>query len=260
MPLGPTALPQINAAVQTGRGAAASVLGQTYDVYRLSETTQTSIISGTPVLSGFRMYVQRITSKKDVENQFFDLLLYKGTCDNSALQLGDVLVQTGYENDGSIFYFAQARPLKISVFVRVENPSMIQRPFPYGGAAAQQPQAPGFIAAPGYGGASQFNRDKLVLVNGSYDWAPADADTEIASVPIGLQLTNRVSPKREPDLPTVIPESRFTAFVPLLPGVELTELAVIKALHADNYEVMALYSSEATGLSGYVCIMRKLAS
>lgn len=250
----PTDLVAIDAAIQAGRGAEASVNGQHYSVYRLSPSTNVSVISGTPLYKRFPAIYDDKPPKKSIENQIFDLLAVKFVCNNLYLREGDVLVETEYGADASGQYvIAQIRPRKHTLALRVDVNGALQRPRPFGGSGAQQPVS-GAVGV-GYGGNSPFTREKLVLTNGSYDWVTYDDPTPPASVPIGLQPTDRVSPTREPDLPTTKARARYLAFLPLLPGVEVQQTDVIKGLHGDTYEVKSVYTSEQTGLYGWVCIV-----
>jgi hypothetical protein len=143
--LGPSDLKQIDQAIQAGRGAAASVLGQTYNVYRLSSAAQAGILTTTPVIVGYQAYLAK-ASKAKIENDTLELEVAQWTCDVTNLILGDVLVETGYKSEGSSWCFSQARPRRESLFVRVELAAKIYRPrigniIPAGTAAAS-PGAP----------------------------------------------------------------------------------------------------------------------
>lgn len=259
---------EIDEAIQEGRGAAASVLGQTYNVFRLGPTSNVSVISGTPVYTDYPVRIRKST-KVAIENASFDLLAFTSTTDNRFLQIGDFLVESGYEaEEGNVFVVAQIRPTRETIIVRVESASAIQRPTPYGGSAAEQPVTPGqCIVADGYGGITPFNREQLSLTNGVYAFfQPGAIDPRTkqpavqASVPIGIQPRSRTRDRREPDLPTRIAESEFYMYVPQLPGVEIVEMDVIKAAHEDNYECRGVYTSDDAGLHGFVVLARKLAS
>jgi hypothetical protein len=134
MPLGPSALTQINTAIQAGRGAAASVLGDLYSVYRLTNATNTAVVSGSPVISQFQAVLEK-ASKKDMEQQIFDLQIFKATCDNRILQDQDVLVGTGFDN--ATYVFCQARKMRHSLLARTEFTASITRPMPTAGSAAE---------------------------------------------------------------------------------------------------------------------------
>ena len=263
--LPPTYIAQIDSAIQQGRGAAATILGQTYDVYRNGPQTNVSVISsGSLTIHNYPMRIRR-SQKVAIENVPFDLLVITATCDNRQLQLGDILVETGYEaQPDNRFCVAQIRPTRETIMVRVENPAAIQRPQPDGGAASQQPISNGVpgtcVMAVGYGGITPFNREILTLTDGAYAFLPAGSTTPQASVPIGIQQRSRTRDRRDPGLPTRIAESEFYAYIPDCPGVEFAELDVIKATHEDNYEIRSLFTSDQSGLQGWICLLRKLAS
>ncbi len=254
---GPTDIAQIDYAIQQGRGAAASVLGQTYDVRRLSSTTNNSISANTPVISGLQARVARTTSRAKIENQTFDLLVYTALCNNESLQLQDVCTQTGYGNDGSVFTVVQKRPTRDTLWIRTDENVFISRPFPGAGAASQQPLS-GSAATPGYSGFTKATEEVLTLSNGLYSFE--SSGTTPASLYVGLQQLNKVSDARDPKIPTVLYRERFLIYVPLIPGEQLVELDRINFPNSDRYECASIFSSDLTGVSGNIVIAEKLSN
>lgn len=247
-------LPDLDQIIQVGRGAAASVVGQTYSVYRLTDTTSNSIFSSDPVLTEFPAKFDKAKTA-DIENVTFELLVCALTCDNTNLQIGDVLKETGYKADGGQYVLAQTRPLKPSIFVRVERDVAISRPSPAGGNASQQPDS-GAQLAPGYLGITKSGEEILTLTNGLYAFASSGS---VASVPFGLQPQNRVRGEHKPDIPTQVPEVQFVGFLPFLPGVQILENDIISSDAQDRYVVVQVYQSDDIGLQGYIVILKKMA-
>lgn len=254
-------MPLIDSAIQIGRGAAAAVLGQTYDVYRLGASTGGSVVTGVPQFTAYPARVRRSTMKVAIENAFFDALIYESTSDNRALVLQDVLVQTGYENDDSIFTFAQARPTRETIFVRTESAVTITRPIPPAGAAAQQPLA-GPVATLGWGGIDKTNEQVLTLVNGLYAFDGLTATPAV--VYCGLQPLNRIKDTSTSTpagkMPTALYREHFVIYIPDLPGIMLNELDRINFPNSDRYEVALYHTSNQTGLTGYICVCEKLST
>jgi hypothetical protein len=254
--LGPSDLKQIDQAIQAGRGAAASVLGQTYNVYRLSSAAQAGILTTTPVIVGYQAYLAK-ASKAKIENDTLELEVAQWTCDVTNLILGDVLVETGYKSEGSSWCFAQARPRRESLFVRVELAAKIYRPrigniIPAGTAAAS-PGAP--FVSPTFASSDLSTRDPLTLVNGVYAFSQTPTDTP-ATVPVGIQLTARAGGTRGANsLPGSSATARFVGYVPPL-GVALNQDDVIY-IDDDHSYIVNLALTETVGLIGTVCILEE---
>lgn len=248
-----TRIAYVDRKVQYGRGRAAAVLGQTYDVHRLDNTTNNSIITGSPVLSSFPAYLDK-AKRGDLENVIFDLLAVQMTCDNSKLRLGDILVETGYESNAGQYAFAQRRPLKPSIFIRVERNVNITRPNPLAGQAGEQPTS-GSVVATDYIGVTQASELYLTLTNGQYNFASAGL---MASVPFGLQPQNRIRGPHKPDFPTQVEETQFLGYLPALPGVQILENDVVNSDAGDRYRVAQPYQSDDVGLVGSVLILKKI--
>jgi hypothetical protein len=272
-------MPQIEDALQQVQGVAAAILGQTYNVLRLGNNASGSIFDEDPIATNFPLSPLK-ASKKSIENDTFNLLVFIGTCDNRTLQLGDLLVETGFEAEAGnawggssawggagaewgggtadVFAFAQRRPMHESLFVRCESQISITRPQPHGGQSGQQPVS-GWVDAPGHMGIDKAREWPLVLTDGSYDFVPPSTPNVIpAAVPAGLTQLQRLSDARDPDIPVTLYRERFMAYIPLLPGVQLTELDRINFPNEDRYQLASLYTSEQTGLAGYILICEKL--
>jgi hypothetical protein len=255
--MGQTRLGYIDGKVQRGRGKCARVLGQTYDVHRLTNSSNGSIIGTVPFIPDFQMYLTP-AKKTIVENQKFDLLVFEGECDNRRLQLGDVLVETSYENDEGIWAFAQARPRQESLFVRCETICFISKPNTAAGAASQQPDS-GVTVGKAWAGTSRSIEPFLKLVNGLYTFSKT-VDAGPASIPCGIQPLNRVRDGTIPKLPTTQYRTHHLIYVPPIKGEQLNEQWRINASASDRYEIMSVHNTDMTGLIGSICIAEKLAN
>ncbi len=249
----PTALTQINTAIQLGRGAAASVLGQTYNVYRLSPASSGQIVSGAPALTGFPATLTHWKNPKDIENQVFDALTFKAMCDNLYLQIGDILVGYGYGSDEAMYAVADLRPLKQTILIRCEQSSTVTRPTAPADTIVRNPNGPTDVT--GYNVVTKETEQSLVLTNGSYSFATTGT---AAMVPFGLQPFNKLREYPESKLPTDTRREGFVGYLPLLPGVILEENDVISSGSAgDRYRIEQVYIAEF-GLQGNVLLLTKL--
>jgi hypothetical protein len=250
-------LVRINRAIQRGRGKLAEKIGQTYNVYRLTKKTNRAIVSGEPTIANFFGRLRRITDKKAIENAPLELVIAEFKCNNLTLELGDLLVETGYESDGATWCFVQGRPTRESLFVRVELAAKIYRPrigniIPAGTAAAS-PGAP--FVSPTFASSDLSTRDPLTLVNGVYAFSQTPTDTP-ATVPVGIQLTARAGGTRGANsLPGSSATARFVGYVPPL-GVALNQDDVIY-IDDDHSYIVNLALTETVGLIGTVCILEE---
>jgi len=253
-------MPQIDDAIQQAQGAIGAVVGQTYDVFRMTNTTSGSILNGPALYTGFPLSPAK-AQKKHIENTTFDLQVFVGTCDNRDLEIGDVLVETGYEAlENNIFIFAQRRPMGVSLFVRGEVKGFISRPNTGAGSSSQQTPGSGVVVDDAWGGTYKGIEEYLTLTNGVYTFqSPPDASTG-ATLPIGLQPLNRVRDGTIPKVPTIQYRTHHLAFVPMLNGEQLNEQDRINASSSDRYEIMEVYASADAGLDGgYILIVEKTA-
>jgi len=268
----PTRLAYLDRKVQYGRGKAAGVYGQTYDVYRNGPNVSGSIYDSKPVLSNYPMSPAKAKSSQ-IENETFKLQVFDGDCDNGKLQLGDILKETGYEAltisgqqvqggtsnafTGDVFCFAQRRPFRgKNLFVRCEAAISITRPTPRSGAAAQQPQSGG-VKASFHIGVDKASEWGMVLSNGEYFFSN-DPQYNLAGVPAGLLQLNRIRDASNPKWPVALYREHFVIYVPLLNGVQIQELDSFNFPNSDRYTAASVYTSEDTGLIGWVIIPEKL--
>jgi hypothetical protein len=256
-----TSVQRIDSKIQYGRGREAGKLGQTYTVQRMTPTTNVSVTSTPPVIQNFPARIQR-ARKMAIENQSFDLLVVEATCDNRKLQLMDVLNETGYKSDGGVYTVAQFRPTRETLWVRTESNIAITRPLPGAGQAVQMPTTPGVTIAPDgtWGGVTKAGEQVLTLVDGVYSFSNANAAP--AGVQAGLQPLNRVRevPSSTAMGKTPMPQYReeYLVWLPMLDGVYLDEHDRLNFLTRDRYEIAQVFTTDLTGLSGYIVTVKKL--
>lgn len=245
----------IDGAIQQGRGAAATVVGQMYDVYRL--TTQSGqVVSGTALYKNFPAKLTRWKNTKDIENEDLGAIVFAATCNNLYLQIGDILVglgSQGYRSDGAMYVVADERPLKQTVVVRCEQSATITRPTTSTSNVSLNVGKPTVVTT--YSGITKSTETSLVLNNGQYSWSTSGT---AAMVPFGLQPTHRLREYPASKLPTDTRKETFIGFLPATPGVIIEENDVISSGSAgDRYRVEQNYIAEH-GLQGQILIVEKL--
>lgn len=253
-----TQIKRLDQRLQRGLGRAAAVIGQTYDVYRLSDATNVGVVSGKPVIPGFAATTRRITSKTAINNTVFDLLCFVADCDNRSLQIGDVLVENGYKTDGGVYTYVQQRPMQESLWIRTEFNIFLSRPATRSGASNEQPSS-GAVAKTQRAGTYKGIERVLQLENGDYFLSNiGDSGVTPANIQAGLQPLNRIKDAREPGLPTTLYREHLLAYLPLMPGFQPNELDRLNFPNSDRYEIALVFTTEQVGLSGYICIVEKL--
>jgi len=256
----PTRVAYINSKVQYGRGKAANVLGQPYDIYRnVLGKTNNSLMAYPPTYGNFPIRFRRTSKKIAIEDQTFELLVFVGMCDNRKLVLGDLVQEVGYEaQEENVFTFVQARPTRESLFIRCECPSFITRPYPTAGAASQLPQS-GPVEVVGWGGYQKDTEQVLTLVNGRYGFESATANLEAAAVQVGLQQMSHIRDSNDPKLPTRAFRERFQIYIPPTPGEELNELDIVNAGNGDRYQIATILQTPDAGVAGWIMIGERMA-
>jgi hypothetical protein len=251
-------MPKLNDVVQQLRGVEGAIIGQTYNVYRLTSASNGSVISGIPLYTNYPMYLKEKAMKVVVENDAFNLLVWEGKVDNIDIQLGDFFVEVGYGNDKGIWVYAQGRPMHPNIFVRAETRSFITRPYTLAGSVAEQPGPadPDVVVQQAYGGTHIEIEKYLTLANGQYTFDPNA--TVGASVPVGIQALNRVRDGSIPKVPTKQYRTHHTIYAPLIPGEMLDLQDRINASAGDRYETMEVHSTGSTGLYGNIIIAERM--
>lgn len=243
-------LPGIQAAIDKGRGAAAAKTGQTYNVYRLTGTsTGQQVQPSNLVYTNFKASFKRISSLEDTEaNMIIKVPIFRGLCDMSKLQIGDVLVENGFRGDGSAFTVAYERPLRQYVFMHTPLPVTITRP-------ENNPNKVDSGIVPYSGMMKRFEMN-LVLNNGMYSFASTGTP---AAVYIGLQAHESRGDLPSPNLrlATDVKRQRWDVYTPVLLGVQLMEMDIVNAANGDRYYIQTPFS-QTIGLQGWQLITEKL--
>jgi hypothetical protein len=244
----------LNNLLQYGQGLGAQIEGQPYNLYRVTNLTPAGgILSGLPLYTNVPV-VMRKAAKTVIEGESFSILTMNGMCDNRQMQLGDVLVeQNSVEN--AYYAVAQMRPLMPTLFVRCEQTCIIQRPIAEGGAFAQMPQS-GSIFQSNYGGTTDASSTYVMCTNGVFTYA--DDEANAASFPIGLTPTQRIKSMRKPDFVNQLPDQQYIAYIPYIPGLGIAEADNLLLSNGQQFEIVQMYDSEGTGLSGYICIVNEV--
>jgi hypothetical protein len=256
----PTLVEQIDAAIQQGIGAGASVVGQTYDVRRLDPMTNGSISSNTPIFTGFPCTLSK-TTKLYVENEFFTLVAFIADCNRLNLQLMDELTETGYgAMENGVYVVAQKRPLGPTIVMRADMACTITRPMPTAGQASAMP-ASGFVEQTGSSAPEKSTEQILTLTDGLYAFSNPPIVTP-ATVQCQIQPTHYVRDGGLLNVPTEFYREKFYIYVPDLPGEQLDERDRINFSNSgqttDRYVIMSLLNTEQTGLSGYIIVAEKM--
>jgi hypothetical protein len=269
-----TSIARFDRKIQRGRGKASHKIGQTYAQYRLGSSTG-SVLSGKPLATAFEARLGP-PQKRQIENQSFSLLVFKATCDNRSLQLQDVLVENGYgAQENGVWTVAQMRPTGPTLWVRTEGTGcFISRPTPAAGDSVYEPDPDdpsGVSEETGYGGTEKDLESVLTLTNGLYLFrGPFVLDRSAlggvdmiggvtpATIACGIQPLNRVRDGNALGTPTDLPRVHFVLYVPLLPGEQLIEHDIVNFPNADRYQVAEVFTTNLTGLSGYICIAEKM--
>lgn len=244
-------LSAMNAGIQAIEGGIAASWGETYDVYRLTASSSGQIVSGTPAIAGFTASLEHWKNLRDIENQVFDALSFAATCNNTLLQIGDVLYGTG--TDRTMYVVGDMRPLHHTIVIRCEQSATITRPTTLAATTPLNVGRPTQIKS--YNGVTKTTEQVLVLNNGAYAFAASGSS---AMVPFGLQPLNRLREMPPSKLPTDTKRETFVGFLPLLEGVILEENDVISSGSAgDRYRIEQNYIAEF-GLQGQVLLLEKV--
>ena len=255
-------LAQIQAAIDKGRGKAATVLGQTFNVYRLNSYSTGSIIQPSNlVIPGFRAYVKHDSKRIEIESNVIVKAVprFSFTCDSTNIQLGDVFVEradsfrhevsTPY--DGNIFTFAYFRPIRRYVMVSTPISGQISR-------ARNNPNSVDSGQVP-WGAMSKSLEQVLILRNGYYSWEAYGGSQSPAVIPMAIQATAGKGELPEPKLrlPTDVKRQTWDIYCGLLPGYIPTESHIVTGANGDRYYIQTP-AFNAVGFVGVQAICEKL--
>lgn len=244
----PTPVQGVQQQIDLARGIAASIIGQLYDVYRLNAKSSGAIVSpGNLVVGNFPVKMTRNTQSLAFEQAKIYELVYVGLCDVGKLHLGDVLVEKGFRSDRGMFVLAQERPLKPYMFVRVEINGAVTRQ----SAISAEPRlglGPHQATTKAYESVAQLHNGMFAYVQGGTP----------AQVPIGIQIDRRMGQfPRGFKLPTMNKLEEVSAYVPLLPGLQIQPTDMLADANGNRYLVHAI-QVYTTGLEGYLIKAQKL--
>lgn len=258
-------MPQLDEAIDQGLGVVGAVVGQPFDVYRLSDTTNVGVLENDPIYTSFPINLRRYTLKVAIENTTFELLTYVANCDRRQLQLMDLLVTEGYGGDSAVFCVAQMRPMAETILVRVESNVSLSAIVPTAGAASQQPSSGNtFISGmDGWSAVWKSGEQILTLTDGEYAWSDPTTDPPPtpAQIQVGLQPNARIRDGNTLGVPTEQYREQFVIYTPITPGVFLEEVKTrfnFGNASSDRYEIAKYFTSDETGLAGQIAICEKL--
>ena len=242
----------IQAAINKGRGAAGIATGQRYSVYRLNNQSTGSLVQPSNLVIGnFPASMKRYSLHEDIEtNYFIKVPTFRGLCDASQLQIGDVLVEQGFGSDGGAFTFAYNRQLRAFVFVQTPIPATLTRSEP-NPLHVDKGRVP-------YSGMNKGTEQTLALINGNYSFKPSGVYPP-AAVYLGLvALASRgEQPRPALKLPTDVPRQSWDVYCHLLPGTVLIESDIVNAANGDRYYIRTSYL-QYVGLHGIMLSCEKL--
>ena len=238
----------VDNALREALGQGVPVIAEFYDVYRINPlSTGQWIDPSNLVLSG---YQARIVYKPPAvlqEQVLLYKMVYSGMCDPRALQIGDVLVQTGPiltdTPDGRIFIFADVQPLMAPVFFRTEIPGTITRP--HGPLTTSEP----LLGDGGEARTTKHTEWVVTLNQGLFDLTSAGP---ACTIPMGMALRERGGGKQEIKYPTAAPRGEVDIFIPYLPGMQIEPNDMASDSHGNRFSVMIVVLYDV-GLKGYMC-------
>ena len=244
--------------VQYGRGAAADIIGEIYDVYRRSDGTDGRIPSQGSVLNtsnrvytGLAIRMMRSNAAIAAENTNIYDMIFAGMCDASVLKVGDVVTRTqDYRNDREMFTVADLRPLSYNVFVRTEVEGSISRPWGVGDSE----KLLGFVE---YQGAGKYTERPYVLQSGYYYIAEPGKPVSPAVIPLGIQPYKRLGAKPEIRQPTTTHRTEMFCYAPLIPGMFIEAGDILSDQNGNRYMIHNV-SLFTVGLQGYQLIAESL--
>lgn len=249
---------ELDAVVQYGRGVAAGIIGEVYDVYRRSDgtdgrqATQGSVLNtANLIISAFPIRMMRSNAAIATENTNIYDMIYAGMCDATQLLVGDIVIRTQpYRNDREMFVVADLRPLSYNVFVRTEIEGSMSRPWGTGDSE----QLLGFVE---YQGAGKYTERPYILNNGYYYIAEPGKPASPAVIPLGMQPYKRLGPTPEIRQPTTTHRTEVFVYVPLLPGLFIEAGDLVSDQNGNRFQIhnVTLFT---VGLQGYQLIAESL--
>lgn len=234
--------------IDFGRGEAANVLGQPYDVYRITATSNGDVIAtANRIAQNVRVLrkARRVQPDAVESPAAMGTLFYQLVADFRNFQVGDVFVQmdaaygsghtevAGTEQFNG-FVLASHAPIKQAVGARVTTLVQVKRQ----------------SAEPDARQAWNTTNDAtlpLVLANGSFSLGAATATASL--IPAGMLPVFRPQGQRI-DAPGMPQQPLIAFYMPPLPGFQLLEGDRIIAQDGSRYVVLNPYGQDV-GIVGY---------
>jgi hypothetical protein len=245
--------------IETGGGIAAQLLGQYCTVYRVSSTTNVSVLQDNPIngMDIFPAEFDRTTDRKVIETATFDLVVFAGTCDPSVLQIGDILVDNA---TGERYCYGQRRVLDDPLFAEVDHLATISLSYNPASAPTVAPGAPrGVRVASRFGGNTISATAPITLTAGVYAVGAVGATP--AQIPVGVSMLDRLGNVHgDQSTSEQTLKSNYMIYIPPMPGITLRENALVTILDVPDlqFNVVDLSTSEF-GFVGTVAIAQKVA-
>jgi hypothetical protein len=244
--------------VQYGRGRAAEIIGEPYDIYRLSdgldgrEPTQGSMLNEpNKILCSFPIRMVKTNAAIAIEQTNIYDMIYTGMCDATDLKVGDVAVRVGrHRKTNEMFTLAQLRPLSYNTFIRTEVEGNISRP--WGKGDSEQ-----LLGLVDYQGAGKTTERPYILNDGYYYIGTPNGFLSPAVIPLGLQPYKRLGPSPKIQQPTTTHRVEMFSYVPLLPGLYIEPGDTISDQNGNRYMIQTI-STYSVGLQGYMLIAESL--
>jgi hypothetical protein len=237
------------------RGGWGAAFGPPFIVYRLSPTTPaTGILTDTPVIALYNAEFKRLP-KTEIEDETFGAIAFEGTCDNTFLQFGDILKETGYRSTGAVYCYAQYRIYGPNVFMRCERTAIVRRPTDVHAPNIGAEPLTQWTAVTGTDAeVTEATAYAAVLTDGTYAFTPAG--TAPTPVPYGAQPTTRISGTHPENVPTSTSDQRFSIYLPPMPGITILPNDEIEDQDGTGtvYVAQEVYTSVDTGLYGTVAL------
>jgi hypothetical protein len=256
-----TSVARLDAKIQRGRGKIASKFGQTFDVYRLGPNSGgVGIVSASSLFaSNVAAEFERFSKKDEIEVEPPIKGLYFTASFNALrFQPGDVFVQRqdSYRYDGAVYTLGATRPApRLPFFASTPIYATLSRP-------DANPQRVRSGLAPFSGQAKEYEWP-LILLPGQPTASYAFVYTlTVGQVPatVPVYLGPQIRPGRLPSvdvrLPDDVPEQLYDAYLPVMPGVMLTENDVITGSTGDRFRIYKPFPV-LTGAHGQYCVLSK---
>ena len=254
-----TRIARIQRKVDRGNHKAASIYGQTYDVYRLGPKTSTSgiITTSSLIASNVACSFEKLSSKTDVEiESIVKTLLFTADLSLQKFQPGDVFVQRtdAYRYDRSIFTMISARPMPhVPIFAATPIYATFTRP-ESNPAHIDSGIVPQSVPIKG-----QEWPLTLTVAYGVPSFSFQRTGSPV-TVPVGMMMDRlRDMPRSDSSDGQLHDDTRrqtWYMFIPLLPGQPLIPRDIVTGGSGDRYELTGVQASYASFFGQLVSVQR----